>query len=198
MTTTEVHVCEEDGCGNRAVTFGNENVSRWCEHHLRKRQREQREIDSPGLQTAWKTMQVRLRLVPTAPDMCCNGKAAKEGLVLRLSKWLGLSNFDYRAVPDDGLYTIRRSKRGWGRGRNVLFWELCQCGGWLPHDAFSGSQRREKALRTFASSATADRVAWRLQKGLPTFPDKLAIAAAALVIAATVVEATLEVVDLLD
>ena len=201
MTTPEPHICSNEGCETPAATLANGNISEWCEYHLGEWERQRREEDSPGWRTVFKQLKTRLPFTPSSPEMCCNGAALKEQSTLRVGKWAGLGAFDYRAVQlTDGLYTIRRTNRGWGTARDSLYWEWCQCGGWLRHDTPAGLSRsgRQRALRSIASSAAADRIAWRLQKGLPTYPDKLAIAAAALVIAATVVEATLEVLDLVD
>ncbi len=201
MTTTEARICSEEACDDLAALNAQGLSHHWCEHHLKERQRQEREENSPGWRTVWKALRMQLHATNTIPDACCYGKATKEKPVFRLSKWVGLGVFDYRAVQDgDGLYTIRRSKQGWGSTRDYVYWDWCQCGGWLHHEALDHgtSGTMKPALRTFASSASADRVAWRLQKGLPTYPDKLAIAAATLVIVATVVEATLEVVDLVD
>ena len=129
--------------------------------------------------------------------MCCDGKADREGWNLRLRKWVRRSEFDYRVIKQGDLYTIRRSKRGSGIYRNSWYWECCQCGRWLERFAVPEAQAQamEKDLRTFASGATADRVAWRLNMGFPTHLELLATIVAGIVVVATVISAVVALVS---
>ena len=109
---TAEHICEIDGCDIPAARTGT-NIMSWCEKHLNERKKEERERSSPGVRTLWKQLKVRLPFTESGHDMCCSGKSHRERSPLRLSKLLGLSTFEYRAVPSpDGVYTIRRSDRG--------------------------------------------------------------------------------------
>ena len=109
------------------------------------------------------------------PPSCCNGTAHRRTHAAWLAQILRVSPFTYRAVPHPNqqdypyLFAIRRDRASLGLA-SVLAGQAwwCDCGGWITDDDPKvAAPNPPLMLRSFAAGSEADRVAERLNKGLP-------------------------------
>lgn len=187
MRSRAVRLCEIEGCNSPIVETMSGNSSH-CRSHLEWLKGITEEENNPGWRTLGARANVQLTIVADrfhllgvlhkslpalfgnrSPTFCCDGEAVRESFAGWLMRVTGLSPFDFRAVQNSsGLYNIRREWKNYGLSKKNYSWSLCQCGGWMRYEDSYVEEVFHQQQRNYASSATAEKVAWKLQRGIPT------------------------------